>query len=426
MMGITRSGLGIARIFLMLAATVVVSGCSLEDVDAPPLSGPSEFATSVTLAAVPDVLPRDGNSQSVVTLTVHDVAGRPVSGQRLTLGVSPTTARLSAVEVVTDASGRATVTVTAPPSSALGNFITVTATPIGTNADALITRNVSIALLGVANTTAPTPSFTVTPTSPEVNQVTTFDASASTDEGAACLTACTYTWDFGGEATASGRIVTYRFQTARVYNVALTVTDAAGQAATARTNVTVTAAARPTITLSVSPTAPTAGQPAIFTATTTVAANHRVTAINWNFGDGTTATTTGSTVQKTFQNAGTFIVVATVTDDLGQSTSATLSVTVGSGITFPTEPFSVSPTPVRPGVAATFNGSGVTTTGGATIETWVWDFGDGTDPVEEEDPIVSHAFPSATEDKTYVVRLTVTDSQGRTATAQRSIVADAP
>jgi PKD repeat protein len=404
-----------------LAAALVTGGCGLDQVEIPALSGPSELATSVTLAAVPDQLPRDGSSQSVVTISVRDVNGRPVAGQRLTLGVSPSTARLSVSEVVTDANGRATATVTAPPTSALGNAIIVFATPVGDNADAAVSRNVSIILLGSSNSTVPTPSFTVTPTSPEVNQLATLDASATTDEGAACGDACTYTWDLGGEATASGRIVTYRFQTARIYNVALTVVDAAGASATTRTNVTVTAAARPTISISVAPASPTAGQQATFTATTTVAANHRLTDITWTFGDGTSLSTTNNTIVKTFANAGTFIVTATATDDLGQTVSATTSVTVGSGITFPSTPFTVSPTAPESGETVIFNAGDVTSTGGATIVEWEWDFGDGTEVVEESDPTITHAFPSSGVSRTYVVRLTVTDSQGRTATARREI-----
>jgi PKD repeat protein len=400
-----------------LAVALGVAGCSLEDTTAPPMSAPSEFATSVTLAAVPDQLPRDGQSQSVVTFIVRDANARPVAGQRLILGVTPSTARLSASEVVTDANGRATATVTAPPSSALGNTITVLATPVGEGADAANSRSVSINLVGASNTTAPTASFTVTPTSPEVNQLTSFDASASTDEGAACGDACTYSWDFGDGTRATGRIVTKRFTQAQIFNVALTVTDAAGSSATARTNVTVTAAAKPTISFTVAPTSPTAGQQATFTATTTVASNHRVSSIAFDFGDGTTASTTNNSVVKTFSNAGTFIVTATVTDDLGQTASTSSSVTVQSGVT---ASFTFSPTAPKMGDSVIFDGSASTTTGGATIEEWSWDFGDGSTE-EEDDPSVAHTFPTTATARTYVVRLTVTDRNGRTGTTTKEV-----
>jgi len=419
--GIRTSLAGIA----VAVAGILGAGCSLEDPVIPPVTGPSEFSTSLNLSASPDQLPRDGQSQSVVTLVARDVQGRPISGLRLVLGISPSSATLSQSEVTTDAAGRATVAVTAPAAGTTGNTITVSATPIGTDADNAIPRFVLIGVLGVSNSSVPVPSFTVTPTSPEVNQLTTLDASATTDEGAACRDACTYAWDLGGEATRTGRIITYQFQIARIYNVALTVTDAAGSSATTRTNVTVTAVAKPTVTMSVSPTSPTAGQPAVFTATPTVATNHRVAAIEWNFGDGTTASTTNNSVQKTYSTAGTYIVVVTVRDELGQTGSTTTSVTVGSGITFPTTPFTVSPTAPRATEQVIFNAGGVTTTGGATITKWTWNFGDGTDEVEKTNATVTHTFPTSTIARTYVVRLTVTDSAGRTASTSRDIAVTA-
>ena len=399
----------------VLATALVASGCSLEEASAPAVTAPSEFGLSVTLTATPDQLPRDGSAQSTITVTVRDAGGRPVSGQRLFLSTSPTTARLSQQEVTTDANGRATLTVTAPPSTALGNSITVFATPVGTDGSTAQPRLVLINLTSTANATVPSPSFTVTPASPEVNQVTTLDASATTDEGGACLDACTYFWDLGGEATRSGRIITYQFQTARIYNVALTVTDAAGTSATTRQNVTVATVARPTISFTVAPTSPTAGQQATFTATTTAATNHSVRSITWNFGDGTTTTTTNNSVVKTFTSAGTFIVTATVTDDIGQTASTSSSVTVGSGVT---ASFVFSPTNPRVGDEVHFNGSASTTTGSARIVSYTWDFGDGSEAETSDGPNNSHVFNAQ---RTFVVRLTVTDSEGRSGTTTTNL-----
>lgn len=408
----------------LIAATVsgAALGCSLGDQSTPSLSGPSEFGLSVTATATPNTLPRDGRSQSEVTLTVRDAQGRPVSGQRLVIGVSPTSATLSATEIVTDASGRATVTVTAPPASALaGTALTLTATPVGTSAADEQPRAFSISLTGSANTTLPTPSFTVTPTSPEVNQVTTLDASATTDEGATCLDLCTYSWDLGGEATRTGRIITYRFQSARIYNVALTVTDRSGASATTRTNVTVTAAARPTVTFTSTPTSPVAGQLVTFTTTTTVATNHTITQFSWNFGDGSSSQTTNASITHAFSPAGTYVVTVTVTDDLGQTASSTGTVSIGQAIT---ASFNFSPTNPRVRDEVTFDGS-ASTAPGATIIEWVWDFGDGEDPGPEihTQARASHVYLIQ---RTFVVRLTVRDSQGRTGTTTQNVAVAAP
>src|SRR5688572_30510559 len=257
-----------AAAVLVAAVSLLATGCALDDAEAPGLTGPSEFGLSVTATATPDLLVRDGVSQSVVVLTVRDAQNRPVAGQRLTLGVTPSAARLSVAEVVTDASGRATFTVTAPPASALaGGSVQIFATPVGNQSGGSVPRTIEIFLTGATNTTSPSPSFTVTPASPEVGQVATFDASATTDEGAACLDACTYTWAFGNEAVRSGRIQTHAFRTPGVHSVVLSVTDAAGTSASRQQNVTVTAAARPTVTgITVLPASPFAGQAASFTA----------------------------------------------------------------------------------------------------------------------------------------------------------------
>lgn len=406
----------------LIAATVsgAALGCSLGDQSTPSLSGPSEFGLSVTATATPNTLPRDGSSQSEVTLTVRDAQGRPVSGQRLVIGVSPTSAKLSATEVVTDASGRASVTVTAPPASALaGSTLTVTATPVGTSATDEQPRAFTISLTGFVNTTKPTPSFTVTPTSPEINQVTTFDASATTDEGAVCRDACTYTWDFGGEATGTGRITTYRFQAARIYNVALTVTDAGGSSETTRTNVTVTEAARPTISFTSTPTSPVAGQLTTFTATATVATNHTIKRFEWTWGDGSSKdSTTNASITHQFPRPGPYVVTATVIDDLDRAATTSSTITVINAIT---PSFTFSPTNPRVGDTVHFNGV-VSTAPGVSIAKYLWDFGDG-DVEESDGPNNTHVF---TLPRTFVVRLTVTDSLGRHGTTTQNVAVATP
>src|SRR5688572_13830074 len=101
------------RAVAVVAVTILATACTLQDAGEPGLLGPSEFALSVTMSASPDQLPRDGVSQSVVTVTVRNDAGAPIAGQRLSLTMptnAPSGARLSATEVVTNSSGIATFT----------------------------------------------------------------------------------------------------------------------------------------------------------------------------------------------------------------------------------------------------------------------------------------------------------------------------
>jgi PKD repeat protein len=404
-----------------VALGVCAAGCSVESAKAdPPLVGPSEYAMSVSITAAPNELPRDGSSQSVVTISVRDARGRALEGQSLSLSLPvnvPSGATLSSSGVTTDSAGRATFAVVAPSPNSTGNQIVVTARTAGT-IDNVMLRQVSIAVTP-PNATAPAPSFTVNPASPEIGQAVTFNASATTDESVACLDTCTYAWDFGGEASATGRIVTYTFRAGGTYVVALTVTDAAGATETVRQNVTVGTLSPPSASFTVSPAAPNAGQAATFTATATAATNHRIVNYSWNWGDGATNQTTAPVIQHTFSTTGSYLVVLTVRDDLGQTSETRQVVTVGSGLTA-----SFTNAPAIAGQDTNFDASGSFTGSGASIQLYTWSWGDATADTSTTDQTIEHKFSAA---GAFNVTLTVTDSQGRTATLTRTItVAPAP
>src|SRR4051812_11769439 len=118
---------------VLAAAATTLTACSLDKQEMPALTGPSELALSLSIAATPDQIPRDGSSQSVVTITARDPQGRPLVGQRITLALASNTpqgASLSQSEVVTGSTGQATFMVTAPVVGSTGNIV-VTATPVG-------------------------------------------------------------------------------------------------------------------------------------------------------------------------------------------------------------------------------------------------------------------------------------------------------
>ena len=136
----------------LLAAFVCVvavasAACTLEEQPVPALSGPSGLANAFTLATSPNQLPRDGSSQSVVTLRATDVDGGPLVGQRYRVSVSPTEAGSSIAEVTTDPNWRASFIVTAPPSSSSAASISVTATALGGFSDTA-SQFLSITLVG--------------------------------------------------------------------------------------------------------------------------------------------------------------------------------------------------------------------------------------------------------------------------------------
>ncbi len=403
-----------------LAATVLIVGCGLNGPGAEPLTGPTspaEFGLSVTLTASPDQLPRDGNSQSTITVVVRDAQARPVSGQRLSVGT--TVGSVSQSDIVTNADGRATFTFTAPPVGTVGNSAVVQVTPVG-GGSSTVGRNVSILLTGGSNSTAPTPAFTVNPGAPVLQQPVVFDATTTTDEGAACRDACSYSWDFGGEASATGRVVTYRFTTVRTYPVTLTVTDVAGATAKLTTNVVVTEGTAPTAAITFSPTSPGQFETIQFTAEASrVGVTGRtITSYQWRFGDGGTAT--GITATHKYDVLGTYPVVLTVTDSAGVQGTATQNVVVVNGVT---ASFVISPSPTTTTRATFFDAEGSLGSesgfgGRNTIKEYIWNFGDSTSTETTTSRLISHTFTAT---GAVTVTLTVVDTANRRATTNRGL-----
>jgi hypothetical protein len=327
------------RVAALLALAAGIIACGIENQEAPSLIGPSGLAQTVSMTAVPDRLPRDGRSQSVVTLTVRNDRGQAVSGQRVTLGTS--IGAVSQADVVTGADGRASFTVIAPPPDATGNVIEVFATPVGGNFDDVLTRSLTIALIGPSNSAAPTPQFTINsaaaagaPTTVELLANAVFDGSQTTDEGQPCLDRCTYSWDFGDGATASGRTVSHRFAVAGTYVVRLTATDTHGSSAAISHSVIVDAGDAPSARFTFSPTQPEFDEPVFFDAGLSAPAEGNtvqspIVEYLWNFGDsGDVERTSSRIVQHTFRRPAsgaarrTFRVVLTVVDAAGRRQSS--------------------------------------------------------------------------------------------------------
>ena len=233
------------RVGTVLLVAGSLGACTVDKQTAPAFIGPSGLAQAVTLSASPDRLTHNGAAQSVITVTMTDDSGQPISGQRLSVGTS--TGFISNIDVMTGADGRASFIITAPLLSTPAKDIVVFATPFGTNADNALTRSLSIALTGTLNATAPTASFTFSPETPVAPDTIVFDASATTDEGKACLDVCSYKWNFGGlgAGETEGRVVTRSAVAAGTYAVTLTVADNAGTVSSTTRAVTVAAPAPP-------------------------------------------------------------------------------------------------------------------------------------------------------------------------------------
>jgi PKD repeat protein len=405
----------IQRVAVTLIAAVLISACGLDKQTQPSLIGPADGGLSITMTAAPDQLPRDGSSQSVVTLIARDSTSRPIVGQRLLLSlssVSPAGAGLSSSEVTTNSQGTATFAVIAPTQASLGNAIQIVATPVGTNADNTSPRSISISVTP-ANGTAPAAAFTFNPASPDMGQAVTFDASTTTDEGVTC-TSCSFFWDFGDGSTGSGRVVTHAFSTPATYTVTLTAVDSAGTSSTPVTRtVTINGTTIPTsLTVTSSPNPPIAKQVATFTATATAATNHRIVSYQFVWGDGDSNTSALPVIQHAYSQSGAFLLTLTVRDDLSQSSTSNIVITVASGLT-------ATFTTTKSGTTVTFNASGSLSQVASTITDYAWDFdADGTYDTNGTNPIVSHDFGA---NGTYPVTLRITDSRGVTQTSTQTV-----
>jgi PKD repeat protein len=323
-----------AVVIAACAIAIGVSGCGIEDQSPPSVTGPSESSLVVTASVSPSQVQRDGASQSTITINARGVTGPAVGRRFVVSATGPANTTLSASEVVTDVLGQATLTVTAPPSGTLGDLISVSLTPVESDGTPVAVGRVVNIGVTPSNTTAPVAAFTFSPAAPGITDVITFNATTSTDEGVACGTTCTFTWDFGDGSTATGAVVTKNFSTSGVKVVTLTVRDAGGVSSSLTQSVNVVAPAPPTLgVITVSPTPVRGGQATFFDAGgVTVGAGASIVEYTWIWGDGSQLeTTTSAQNQHTFPAVGvatTFVVRVTVRDSLNRTATQTVAVAV--------------------------------------------------------------------------------------------------
>ena len=61
---------------LVLLTAALGAGCTMTNIEPPPLAGPSEMSLSLAITANPDVLSLDGSSQTLVTIEARDANGQ--------------------------------------------------------------------------------------------------------------------------------------------------------------------------------------------------------------------------------------------------------------------------------------------------------------------------------------------------------------
>ena len=412
-----------------LAAATLSAACTHETT-VPALSGPSALSTTLNVTATPDRISQDGSATSTIQVQAIGPNGRALSGipVRLDLfldGVLQDFGSLTSKNLTTGSDGVARAVYTAPPptTSQVVTTVTVRAVPVGTDAQTsnVFAADIRLMPTGVVLPPAgpPTAVFTVSPTPVLLNVPTTFDASAS-QPGTGAVAVTSYQWNFGDGTTASGKVVTHTYTTTGTYSGTLTVTNDRGVTATAPISVALNGDTSDAISGDwiISPVGPIAAQPVLFNADgVKTTAGHQIVTYNWNFGDlDTTQPTSGFLVTHTFATAGTYNVVLSVVDDLGRKkVFPAKPITVGSGN--PTATFSSSV--ANAGThTMNFDAGASTAVGTSTVVSYQWSFGDGSFSGAGSSPTISHSYGAA---GSYTVRLTVTDSAGRTGTFQTAV-----
>jgi len=133
-------------------------------------------------------------------------------------------------------------------------------------------------------------------------------------------------------------------------------------------------------------------------------------AYNWDFGNGSTATTMDASC--TYNSSGSFIAVLTVTDNDGLTSSASVLVSVAAAANV--APTAVASTSSVSGSTVVFSSAGSLDSDGS-IASYKWSFGDGTSSTAAS-PTKTYSAAGK-----YSAVLTVTDNAGASATASVSV-----
>ncbi|MEP2058231.1 MAG: PKD domain-containing protein, partial [Maribacter litoralis] len=233
-----------------------------------------------------------------------------------------------------------------------------------------------------------------------------FVGSNSTDD----VGIASYVWDFIDGGTSNIADPEYVFETAGVYEVALTVTDEKGLTDSTTLTITVeegmvTNEAPVAIASAdvISGAAPLSVSFVGSNSTDDVG----IVSYAWDFVDG--GTSTEADPEYVFEAAGVFEVTLTVTDEEGLSDTTTLTITVEEGPDTNEAPMAIASSDIDTGEAPlTVLFVGSASVDDDNVVSYAWDFGDGGTSTEA-DPEYTFNDPGV-----YEVVLTVTDAEGLT------------
>ena len=262
--------------------------------------------------------------------------------------------------------------------------------------------NTDSTIVAVSTNLVPVARAVATPVSGKAPLTASFDGSTSTDEDGNVVA---YDWDFADGGTGTGEVAVHTFTAVGTYEVELTVTDDDGGTDTTTVTVQVNAPQAPVAVANATPDGTKAPLGVVFSSAGSTDNDGSIIGYSWDFGDGTPASTSANP-SHLYTSAGTFDATLTVTDDDFLTTTATVPVIVGPSNVPPVAAGTATPAVGKPVLNVQFSAATSTDSDG-TVESYSWDFGDGSEP--STDPSPSHTYDTL---GTYSVLLTVTDNDG--------------
>ena len=214
------------------------------------------------------------------------------------------------------------------------------------------------------------------------------------------------TINFGDGTVIKAAVASHTYSAPGNYTVTATVTDNMGASSVATQSVNVLANQAPVAKVTVTPATGTAPVSVTVDASGSYDPDGSVASGTVSFGDGTIVS--GLKATHTYSAAGSFLVIVTVTDDRGASSTATSTVTV-SGHIAPKVNLAVTPTSGIAPVTVTAVAQASSPYGTPAV---VINWGDGTTPIS-----ASSGTHTYSQTGSYTVTATATDSFGYKSTA---------
>jgi PKD repeat protein len=352
---------------ILLLAAILLCGCSILG----PSTGPD---------AAFQATPRSGPAPLRVQFTDQSTPGSsPINERTWFFGDGTSSSERNPVHVYQE-----------PGTYSVALFVS---TKVGTD-----TETKSYFVTVSPQRTGPDANFAGVPTSG--GRPLTVQFTDQSNPGSGTITS--WAWSFGDGGASASKNPSHTYVTAGTYAVSLTVTTVDGPNTENKpAYILVSDSVLPTATFSGSPRSGIRPLTTQFTDQSTPG-TYPITSWSWSFGDG--GTSTAQNPSHTYDVAGSYTVVLTVTTLAGSNSDTKVGYVVASDPVLPTAAFTGSPRSGTVALAVQFTDQ--STSGTYPITSWSWSFGDGGTSTAQNP---SHTYAVA---GSYTVALTVTTSAG--------------